>query len=57
MNVSVEEAAEILKRGGIVAIPTETVYGLAAGRAARICRQKQAGLQSAYLPYAGRTVH
>lgn len=30
MNVSVEQAAEILKRGGIVAIPTETVYGLAA---------------------------
>lgn len=27
---SVSEAAEILKRGGLVAIPTETVYGLAA---------------------------
>lgn len=27
---SVEEAAEILKNGGIAAIPTETVYGLAA---------------------------
>ena len=27
---SVETAAEILKQGGIVAIPTETVYGLAA---------------------------
>ncbi len=27
---SVEKAAEILKNGGIVAIPTETVYGLAA---------------------------
>ena len=25
-----EKAAEILKNGGIVAIPTETVYGLAA---------------------------
>jgi L-threonylcarbamoyladenylate synthase len=30
MNVTVEQAAAILKRGGIVAIPTETVYGLAA---------------------------
>ena len=27
---SVEEAANILKDGGIVAVPTETVYGLAA---------------------------
>ena len=27
---AVEEAAEILRRGGLVAIPTETVYGLAA---------------------------
>lgn len=27
---SVNEAADILKNGGIVAIPTETVYGLAA---------------------------
>ncbi len=27
---SINEAAEILKKGGIVAIPTETVYGLAA---------------------------
>ena len=26
----IEHAAEILKKGGIVAIPTETVYGLAA---------------------------
>ena len=26
----IEQAAEILKKGGIVAIPTETVYGLAA---------------------------
>ena len=25
-----QEAADILKRGGLVAIPTETVYGLAA---------------------------
>lgn len=30
MKVSVEEAAALLKRGGIVAVPTETVYGLAA---------------------------
>lgn len=29
-NKSVSRAAEILKNGGIVAIPTETVYGLAA---------------------------
>lgn len=27
---SIERAAEILKKGGVVAIPTETVYGLAA---------------------------
>lgn len=27
---TVEQAAEILKRGGLVAIPTETVYGLGA---------------------------
>ena len=27
---SIEKAAEILKNGGLVAIPTETVYGLAA---------------------------
>ena len=27
---AIREVAEILKRGGIVAIPTETVYGLAA---------------------------
>ncbi len=26
----IEAAAEILKNGGVVAIPTETVYGLAA---------------------------
>jgi L-threonylcarbamoyladenylate synthase len=29
MFISIIEAAEILKKGGIVAIPTETVYGLA----------------------------
>jgi len=29
MYISIKEAAEILKQGGIVAIPTETVYGLA----------------------------
>ncbi|MDR1830586.1 MAG: threonylcarbamoyl-AMP synthase [Candidatus Fibromonas sp.] len=29
MYVSLDEAAEILKKSGIVAIPTETVYGLA----------------------------
>lgn len=29
-NESIKEAAEILKNGGIAAIPTETVYGLAA---------------------------
>lgn len=28
--VTVEQAARILKRGGVVAVPTETVYGLAA---------------------------
>ncbi|HNJ05849.1 MAG TPA: L-threonylcarbamoyladenylate synthase, partial [Leptospiraceae bacterium] len=33
MKVTVEEAAAILKRGGIVAVPTETVYGLAADAA------------------------
>jgi L-threonylcarbamoyladenylate synthase len=27
-----EEAAEVLRRGGVVAIPTDTVYGLAAAR-------------------------
>lgn len=30
MNSSVLKAADILRRGGLVAIPTETVYGLAA---------------------------
>lgn len=30
MNVSIEQAAKIIKEGNIVAIPTETVYGLAA---------------------------
>lgn len=30
MYLSVEEAAEILEQGGIVGMPTETVYGLAA---------------------------
>ena len=30
MRISLEEAAERLKRGEVVAIPTETVYGLAA---------------------------
>lgn len=30
LNVSVEEAARILNEGGLVALPTETVYGLAA---------------------------
>lgn len=29
-NVSIEKAAEVIRRGGLVAIPTETVYGLAA---------------------------
>ncbi|MDR3002017.1 MAG: threonylcarbamoyl-AMP synthase [Fibromonadaceae bacterium] len=29
MFLSIDKAAEILKKGGIVAIPTETVYGLA----------------------------
>ncbi|MDR2732656.1 MAG: threonylcarbamoyl-AMP synthase [Fibromonadaceae bacterium] len=29
MYIQISEAAEILKKGGIVAIPTETVYGLA----------------------------
>jgi len=29
MYIQIEKAAEILKQGGIVAIPTETVYGLA----------------------------
>lgn len=31
MRVSLEEAAERLNAGGVVAVPTETVYGLAAG--------------------------
>ena len=30
MNAEVRRAAEILKRGGLVAFPTETVYGLGA---------------------------
>lgn len=30
LSISVEHAAEILRGGGLVAIPTETVYGLAA---------------------------
>ena len=29
-KVGISRAAEILQKGGIVAIPTETVYGLAA---------------------------
>jgi len=29
MYISIDEAAKLLKQGGIVAIPTETVYGLA----------------------------
>ena len=29
-EIAINEAAELLKNGGIVAIPTETVYGLAA---------------------------
>ena len=29
-KINIDRAAEILKNGGIVAIPTETVYGLAA---------------------------
>lgn len=32
-TLGIEEAAEILRRGGIVAMPTETVYGLAADAA------------------------
>ena len=30
MSAEVQRAAEILKRGGMVAFPTETVYGLGA---------------------------
>ena len=30
MNLSIKEAAEILRAGGLVAFPTETVYGLGA---------------------------
>ncbi len=30
MNSAIEEAAHVLKRGGLVAFPTETVYGLGA---------------------------
>ncbi|MCZ6526352.1 MAG: Sua5/YciO/YrdC/YwlC family protein [Gammaproteobacteria bacterium] len=30
LKLSIEEAIERLKQGGVVAIPTETVYGLAA---------------------------
>ena len=30
VGTNVEEAAKILSEGGLVAIPTETVYGLAA---------------------------
>lgn len=30
MKISIKKAAELLKNGGVVAVPTETVYGLAA---------------------------
>ena len=30
MNPDLQHAAELLKRGGLVAFPTETVYGLGA---------------------------
>ena len=30
MNLSISQAAEILRSGGLVAFPTETVYGLGA---------------------------
>ena len=30
MKISIDDAAKILNRGGVIAIPTETVYGLAA---------------------------
>ena len=39
-NDSIERAAKILNNGGIVAIPTETVYGLAASAFDDIAIQK-----------------
>ena len=30
MTLTIKDAAEILRRGGLVAFPTETVYGLGA---------------------------
>ena len=49
-----EQAAEILKRGGLVAFPTETVYGLG-GDALNpddICGKGPAIGQSAHSPYS-----
>jgi L-threonylcarbamoyladenylate synthase len=40
MNTSIDEAAEILKKNGIVAIPTETVYGLAGNALSEIAVAK-----------------
>ncbi|MBS3956762.1 MAG: threonylcarbamoyl-AMP synthase [Clostridiales bacterium] len=39
-STSVTQAAEILRRGGLVAIPTETVYGLGADAANRAAVEK-----------------
>ncbi len=38
--ISIEQAAEILKEGGVVAVPTETVYGLAADATNRAAVKK-----------------
>jgi len=40
MNLSIKEAAEIIRTGGLVAFPTETVYGLGANALDRVAIQK-----------------
>jgi len=45
MIVSVEKASEIIRGGGLVAIPTETVYGLAADASNAIAVQKTFNLK------------
>lgn len=43
LKLSIEQAIERLKQGGVVAIPTETVYGLAAeSRSAHFYNKGQA---------------
>lgn len=42
MRISLEEACELLRRGQVIAIPTETVYGLAA------CYTNEASVQNIF---------